>query len=109
MAVKLEDSWIEQNLGAKNSKIKNNYFDGLKVTGPYKMVFFIIMFAYFFEQMDNWNFAFIAPALMADWGITMADIGKINFAYFVAMTLGGLAGGVISDLIGRRKTFLPPY
>ena len=106
MAVKLEDSLIEQNLGSKNSKIKNNYFDGLEVTGPYKMVFFIIMFAYFFEQMDNWNFAFIAPALMADWGITMADIGKINFAYFVAMTLGGLAGGVISDLIGRRKTFL---
>ena len=66
MAVKLDDSWAEQNLGAKNSKIKNNYFDGLEVTGPYKMVFFIIMFAYFFEQMDNWNFAFIAPSLMAE-------------------------------------------
>ena len=106
MIDKLNDSFDKQNLSAKSGKIKNNYFDGLEVTGPYKMLFFIIMFAYFFEQMDNWNFAFIAPSLMADWGITMADIGKINFAYFVAMTIGGLTGGVISDFIGRRKTFL---
>ncbi len=106
MIDKLNDSLDKQNLSDKSGKIKNNYFDGLEVTGPYKVLFFIIMFAYFFEQMDNWNFAFIAPSLMADWGITMADIGKINFAYFVAMTIGGLTGGVISDFIGRRKTFL---
>lgn len=91
---------------AKKGKINNNYFDGLEVTSTHKILFLIIMLAYFFEQMDNWNFGFIAPALMKNWGITMADIGKINFAYFVAMTLGGLTGGVISDFIGRRKTFL---
>ncbi|MDQ7094576.1 MFS transporter [Desulfosporosinus sp. PR] len=91
---------------AKNAKISNNYFDGLDVTSIHKLLFFIIMLAYFFEQMDNWNFGFIAPALMKSWGINMAAIGKINFAYFVAMTLGGLTGGVISDFIGRRKTFL---
>lgn len=78
---------------AKNGKIMNNYFDGLEVTSTHKMLFFIIMFAYFFEQMDNWNFGFIAPALMNTWGLTMANIGKINFAYFVAMTLGGITGG----------------
>lgn len=84
----------------------NNYFDGLKVTTLHKVLFFIIMLAYFFEQMDNWNFGFIAPALMKSWGLTMADVGKINFAYFIGMTLGGLTGGVVSDFIGRRKTFL---
>lgn len=104
----LKNSLNKRPLGAsaKNGKIMNNYFDGLEVTSTHKMLFFIIMFAYFFEQMDNWNFGFIAPALMKNWGLTMADIGKINFAYFVAMTLGGLTGGVISDFIGRRKTFL---
>lgn len=106
MTVKLNDSLSKQNLRAKSNRIKNNYFDGLEVKGTYRLLFFIIMFAYFFEQMDNWNFAFIAPALMADWGISMREIGQINFAYFVAMTLGGLTGGVVSDLIGRRKTFL---
>ncbi|MBP2641004.1 MAG: major facilitator superfamily 1 [Firmicutes bacterium] len=84
----------------------NNYFDGLPVSTVHKILFFIIMMSYFFEQMDNWNFGFIAPVLMKNWGLTMADIGKVNFYYFLAMTLGGLTGGVISDFIGRRKTFL---
>ena len=87
-------------------RISNNYFDGLKVSGRHKVVFFIIMIAYFCEQMDNWNFGFIAPALMHNWGLTMKDLGHVTFWYFVAMTCGGLVGGVISDIIGRRKTFL---
>ncbi len=87
-------------------RISNNYFDGLQVTGRHKAVFFIIMVAYFCEQMDNWNFGFIAPALMQHWGLTMRDIGTVTFWYFAAMTCGGFMGGFISDLIGRRKTFL---
>lgn len=87
-------------------KLKNNYFDGLVVTGRHRFVFFLIMLAYFFEQLDNWNFGFIAPALMKSWNLTMPQIGKINFFYFVCMTLGGIFGGIISDFIGRRKTFL---
>lgn len=104
----LHKTQINKSLHASvsNGKIVNNYFDGLEVTSTHKILFFIIMLAYFFEQMDNWNFGFISPALMKSWGITMADIGRINFAYFVAMTLGGLTGGVISDFIGRRRTFL---
>ncbi len=85
---------------------KNNYFDGLAVTGIHRVVFFIIMLAYFFEQMDNWNFGFIAPALVSSNFMTMQQIGLINSCYFIAMTLGGVLGGVISDFIGRRKTFL---
>ena len=56
--------------------------------------------------MDNWNFGFIAPALMHSWGLTLKDIGTVNFWYFAAMTTGGFVGGVVSDFIGRRKTFL---
>ena len=87
-------------------RISNNYFDGLAVTARHKAVFFIIMVAYFCEQMDNWNFGFIAPALMHNWGLTMKDIGTVTFWYFASMTLGGFVGGFISDIIGRRKTFL---
>ncbi|HWQ62033.1 MAG TPA: MFS transporter [Negativicutes bacterium] len=87
-------------------KIANNYFDGLPLTPFHKVLYFIIMLAYFFEQMDNWNFGFIAPQLVKTWGLTMADIGRINFFYFISMTAGGLSGGFISDIIGRRRTFL---
>lgn len=89
-----------------SQKIRNNYFDGLAVKGPHKVLFFIIMMAYFCEQMDNWNFGFIAPALMHSWGLEMKDIGTISFWYFLAMTTGGFVGGIVSDFIGRRKTFL---
>ena len=89
----------------KEERLLNNYFDGLEVSTVHKILFFIIMMAYFFEQMDNWNFGFIAPALMKSWSLTMVDVSKITFAYFMAMTLGGLTGGIISDFIGRRKTF----
>lgn len=95
-----------ENDGVSTARIKNNYFDGLKVTGFHKVVFLIIMLAYFFEQMDNWNFGFISPKLLETGHMTMQDIGFINTCYFIAMTLGGVLGGVISDIIGRRKTFL---
>ena len=83
-------------------KLINNYFDCLPVSRVHKILFFIIMLAYFFEQMDNWNFGFIAPQLIKTWGLTMNDIGTINFWYFLGMTIGGMSGGFISDIIGRR-------
>lgn len=92
------------------SRKANNYFDGLLVTGMHKVIFFIIMMAYFFEQMDNWNFGFIAPAIFKSWGLGPAEsnqaMAQIIFWYFIGMTSGGFLGGVISDFIGRRKTFL---
>ncbi len=90
----------------QGARLHNNYFDGLAVTGYHKVIFYIIMLSYFFEQLDNWNFGFIAPVLVQNWGLTMADIGHVNFVYYVSMTAGGFLGGVISDFIGRRKTFL---
>ncbi|AFM42287.1 sugar phosphate permease [Desulfosporosinus acidiphilus SJ4] len=97
---------MPDSVSTLTGKKVNNYFDGLTVCKKHKMIFMIIMVAYFFEQITNWNFGFIAPSLIKSWGLTMADIGRISFVYFMAMTFGGLLGGVISDSIGRRKTFL---
>ena len=60
MSETVMQSTIPSSPGARRT---NNYFDGLHVTGMHKVIFFIIMMAYFFEQMDNWNFGFIAPAI----------------------------------------------
>ena len=84
----------------------NNYFDGLPVSKKHFFLFIIIVLSYFFEQMDNNNFSFIAPALIKSWGIEKSNIAQISSLYFLGMTLGGLTGGIISDFIGRRKTFL---
>jgi putative MFS transporter len=88
----------------------NNYFDGIPVSRFHKCIFFIIMMAYFFEQMDNWNFGFIAPAIFRSWNLSDSEstmaMAHIVFWYFIGMTAGGFFGGVIADRIGRRKTFL---
>ncbi|GAB6178714.1 MFS transporter [Desulfotomaculum defluvii] len=101
--IPLSGSSVDVNAGVR---IKNNYFDGLPVSRNHMGIFLIIILAYFFEQLDNNNFSFVAPALIKSWGISMEDIAHITSLYFVGMTLGGLLGGVISDFIGRRKTFL---
>ncbi|QBP12513.1 MFS transporter [Cupriavidus metallidurans] len=89
---------------------KNNYFDGIPVTKSQKIIFFVIMLAYFFEQMDNWNWGFIAPAVFKTWNLSHEAsnqaMGHIVFWYFLGTMAGGLLGGIISDYIGRRKTFL---
>lgn len=97
---------VPAKTGGMGERISNNYFDGLPVTGVHKFIFYIIMMAYFFEQLDNWNFGFIAPALAQSWGLKMTDLATIVFWYFIGMTSGGFMGGVVSDFIGRRRTFL---
>lgn len=89
-----------------SAKIVNNYFDGIPVSKKQMFLFFVIVLSYFFEQMDNQNFAFIAPALIKSWGLDRAQIAQIASLYFLGMTFGGLTGGIFSDIFGRRKTFL---
>jgi len=97
-------------MDSQTGRIKNNYFDGLKPTTIHVALFLTIMLAYFFEQMDNWNFGFIAPVLFGHWGFAPQEVAgqvaQVTFPYFLGMTFGGLLGGVISDFIGRKKTFL---
>lgn len=97
---------VNPSIHSTAKKRVNNYFDGLPVSKTQVFLYIIIVMAYFFEQLDNNNFSFISPALMASWGLEKSQIAQITSLYFLGMTLGGLSGGVISDLIGRRKTFL---
>ena len=65
---------ISFNLFVDGNSVKQTFQAArMPVTGFHKIVFFIIMMAYFCEQMDNWNFGFIAPALKC--------IGWVNFLY----------------------------
>ena len=87
-------------------KIPNNYFDGMPVTGFHKIVFFIIMMAYFCEQMDNWNFGFIAPALMHTWGLQISDIGVVTLWYFIGMTAGRFLSGLLSIKLSGKTVIV---
>lgn len=89
-----------------SAKVKNNYFDGLKVSRKHLFLFILISVSYFFEQFDGQNFSFVAPAFMASMKVGTDVLAKINSVYFLGMALGGLLGGMISDIIGRRKALI---
>ncbi|MCB8817843.1 MFS transporter [Desulfosporosinus shakirovi] len=87
-------------------RIKNNYFDGLKVSKMHLFIFVLVSISYFFEQFDSINFSFIAPSFMASMKVGPIVLAQINSAYFFGMAFGGLIGGIISDIIGRRKSII---
>lgn len=87
-------------------RIKNNYFDGLKVTRKQLLLFVIVAAAYFFDVFDQAIFSFTAPAIMASMKLTAANVASLTSIYFLGNTFGGIFGGIISDIIGRRKTML---
>lgn len=87
-------------------KFKNNYLDGLPVSRKQFFLYMIIVAAYFFEQVDNAMLGYVAPAVMNTFGLSMQEFAPANSVYFIGMMLGGLTGGIISDAIGRRKTFI---
>jgi MFS transporter, putative metabolite:H+ symporter len=89
-----------------DNKTANNYFDGLPVNSLQRRMVLLIGFGIFFDMMDNYNFGFVAPAIIKSWGISLEQVGQVNSLFFVGMFLGGLLGGNLSDRIGRRKSLL---
>ena len=87
------------------SRVINNYFDGLQVTSRHKSIYFVIMFAYFFEQFDNWNFGYVVPSIMQAMHLDMSAIGTITFWYFIGMMTGSIIGGILADMLGRKNAF----
>ena len=73
------------------SRIINNYFDGLAITPRHRLIYVVIMFAYFFEQFDNWNFGYVLPSIMQSMGLDMGHAGIITSWYFVGMMTGSIA------------------
>lgn len=67
---------------------------------------FIVVLAYFFDQMDGTVLGYVAPSVMKTFGITIQDFAPAQSLYFIGMMLGGIVAGFISDKIGRRKAFL---
>jgi len=83
------------------------FFDGVKLSKRHFILLFLIAGAIFFDQMDNFNFGFMAP-YMKQSSLQLSDevIGQILGLYFVGMLAGGLLSGPLSNRIGRKGTYL---
>lgn len=92
------------------TKRSNNYFDGMPISKAHLVAFAALAIAMVFQQMNNNNMAFLAPAVLDAWNLDDVAqsivLGKILTWFFIGMTLGGLVGGILADKIGRRKALL---
>lgn len=84
----------------------NNYFDDIPIHRKQFCIMFIVVLAYFFDQMDGTVVGYVAPSVMKSFGITIQEFAPAQSLYFIGMMLGGIVAGFISDKIGRRKAFL---
>jgi putative MFS transporter len=80
--------------------------DRLPMTSANRMAFIALAFAYFFELGDLNTFAYAAPAVIRQWGISVGTVALITSASFAGMTIGALSGGKLANHIGRRRGFI---
>lgn len=58
------------------------------------------------DGLDLAVVAYIGPSLLADWGLSKAELGPVITSGLLGMALGSLVAGPIADRIGRRKIIL---
>lgn len=56
-----------------------------------------------FEMADLNAFAYVAPTLRQQWGISVDTVAWITASAFLGMSVGSLAGGFLADKFGRQK------
>jgi MFS transporter, putative metabolite:H+ symporter len=77
--------------------------DRLPIFSFHRRMMWLLSFCFFFELGDINTFAYSAPAIRAQWGISIATIGLITSGTFFGMFLGAATGGWFADLVGRKR------
>jgi putative MFS transporter len=77
--------------------------DRLPIFSFHRRIMWLLAFCFFFELGDINIFAFSAPAIRSQWGISIGTIGFITSGTFFGMFLGAAAGGWFADRVGRKR------
>ena len=80
--------------------------DRLPIFSFHRHIMWLLGFCFFFELGDINTFAFSAPAIRAQWGISIGTIGLITSGTFLGMFLGASAGGWFADQVGRKRALI---
>jgi AAHS family 4-hydroxybenzoate transporter-like MFS transporter len=58
------------------------------------------------DGYDLLAISYVAPRIIAQWGLTRASFGPVFSLSNAASMLGGLIGGVVADRFGRKRTLV---
>src|SRR5262245_54924163 len=80
--------------------------DGLPIFSFHFHILALLAFCFFFELGAINTFAFAAPAIRAQWGISLGTVSLITSATFFGMFIGATTGGWFSDHVGRKTALI---
>ncbi len=80
--------------------------DRLPISAMHRRLLWILAIPLFFDVSDIFTFSNAAPALRHLWGLSNDQIALATSAGFLGMAVGGTAGGMIADRIGRIKAMM---
>src|SRR6185436_5026281 len=80
--------------------------DRLPIFSFHRQILWLLAFCFFFELGDINTFAFSAPAIRAQWGISIRTVGLITSATFLGMAIGATTGGWFADRVGRKRALI---
>jgi len=78
----------------------------LQGSPAHQQIIWIMGLAFFFEFADINTFAYVAPAILRSWHLSISGIGTIVSATFFGMFLGATSAGWLSDRVGRKKALI---
>ncbi len=78
------------------------YFDGFRMSAKQKIFMILMIAGTFMEQMDLYNFAVLAPAIVKTWGLSLKQVGYMHGSFAVGAVFGCLAFGWLADHKGRK-------
>ena len=62
--------------------------------------------AIIFDGFDNQVLGFAMPSLIAEWGVSKADLAIVPALGLLGMTLGSMMAGALGDRLGRRTMLI---
>ncbi len=79
--------------------------DGIGMKSVHYKILGLIALGGLFNIIEQYNIGFAAPGIMAEWGISNAQVGFLSTATFLAMALSSLVCGRVADRYGRKMIF----
>ncbi|WP_327654355.1 MFS transporter [Streptomyces sp. NBC_00483] len=76
-------------------------------TTAWQRLWCVVLGALFtFDVVDINAFSYAAPTITEEWGLSLSSVGVATSAAFLGMFCGAVAGGRVSDRVGRKRTIV---
>ncbi|MGF6099258.1 MFS transporter [Pseudomonas sp. 18175] len=83
-----------------------NFLDEQKLGRFHWKILLLCVTVLVLDGFDVVAMGFIAPAIVADWGVPREALGVVMSAGLFGLAIGALVGGPLADRFGRRKVII---